>query len=91
MDLVHSGDAIAGHRAQHARLAAALRGAAALVGEDVVELVAAAALEAAHVRALAVAVLERGLGLGLVVGNRFVAALTLLGQAEVDERTVPCV
>ena len=50
-----------------------------------------AALEPAHVRALAIAVLERGLGLGLVVGDRLVAAFTLLGEAEVDERAVPCV
>ena len=47
--------------AQHARVA---RRGGDVVGEDVVDLVAAAARgQAAHVRALAVAVLELGLGL----------------------------
>ena len=47
------------------------------------------ALEPADVRALAVAVLE--LGLGLVVLDQVVTGIVLLGQAEVDERAVPCV
>ena len=45
------------------------------------------ALQPADVRPLAVAVLELGLGLGLVVG--VVARILLLGEAEVDERAVP--
>src|SRR3954469_13660464 len=59
-----------------------------VVGEDVVDLVAAAArLQPAHVRALAVAVLQLALrlGLGLVVA----VAIFGLGEAEVDERLVP--
>ena len=52
--------------AQHARLA---RAAARLVGEDVVELVPAAALEPAHVRPVAVAVLHLRLGLRLGSGS----------------------
>src|SRR5207248_8287227 len=55
--------AVALDRAQRARAAARRR----VVGEDVVELVTAAlALQAAHVRAVAVAVLELLLGLGQV-------------------------
>src|SRR3954452_5317770 len=63
--------------------------AVVVVGEDVVEVVAApaGAAEAAHVRSLAVAVLE--LGLGLVGGLLLVVRVALLGQAEVHERTVP--
>ena len=76
--------------AQHAGLApAALAGR--VVGEDVVELVAAAALEPADVGALAIAVLQLCLGLGLALGDGLVAAVILLGEAEVDERAVPCV
>src|SRR5919108_5831913 len=59
-----------------------------VVGEDVVEVVTpAAGAEAADVRALAVAVLE--LGLGLVGGLLLLVRVALLGEAEVDERTVP--
>jgi hypothetical protein len=60
-----------------------------LVGEDVVDLVpAAAGGEPAHVgRAIAVAVLELHLGLDLLL----VVAVVLLGKAEVDERAVPSV
>ena len=47
------------------------------------------ALQPPDVRALAVAVLE--LGLRLVVRERLVARILLLGQAEVDERAMPCV
>src|SRR4051795_3099036 len=59
-----------------------------VVGEDVVELVAAAArAQPADVRALAVAILELGLRLvGIVLLHVWVA---LLGKAEVHERTVP--
>ena len=58
-----------------------------VLGEDVVELVAAAARgEAAHVRALAVAVLELRLGL---VGLVTLVGIVVLGKAEVDERAVP--
>src|SRR5215212_4645655 len=77
--------AVAADRPQHARLAAARR----LVGEDVVELVAPAPLKPPDVRPLAVPVLQ--LGLGLRVGHRLVARVLLLGQAEVDERAMPCV
>ena len=85
-------DVAVAHRAQHARLVARRLGAG-VVGEDVVELVAAAALEAADVRPLAVAVLELGLRLELTLalGDGLVARVVLLGQAEVDERAVPCV
>src|SRR4051794_626921 len=86
LDAAAVAPAAAVDRAQHARLA---RRARRLVGEDVVDLVAAAArLEPAHVRALGVALLELALGLrlGLVV-----VALVRLGEAEVDERLVPCV
>src|SRR5207248_3172795 len=76
--------AVALDRAQRARAAARRR----VVGEDVVELVTAAlALQAAHVRAVAVAVLELLLGLGQVpLLGRIVV---LFGQAEVDERSMP--
>ncbi len=77
---------VAAHRPKHARLAA---GAARLVREDVVELVPAPALQPADVRAVAVAVLE--LRLRLRLGDRLVARVLLLGEAEVDERAVPCV
>src|SRR5215204_1819939 len=77
---------VAPDRPQDARFAAA---AARLVGEDVVELVAPAALEAPHVRPVAVAVLELDLRLGL--RQRLVARVLLLSEAEVDERAMPCV
>ena len=64
-------------------------GAARLVGEDVVDLVAAAALQPAHVGPVAVAILELDLGLGLA--HRLVARILLLGEAEVDQRAMPCV
>ena len=54
------------------------------LGEDVVELVAAAA-QAADVGTLAIAILDLGLGQGLVV----VVVVILLGEAEVDERAMP--
>src|SRR5207302_10458593 len=57
------------------------------VGEDVVDLVAAAAgLEPAHVGPLAIAILELGLRLRLEL---LAVAVVLLGEAEVDERAVP--
>ena len=61
-----------------------------VVGEDVVELVAAAPArrQAPHVRALAVALLELGLGL-VVDGLALVLVLVFDGEAEVDERAVP--
>ncbi len=55
-----------------------------VLGEDVVELVAAAA-QAPDVGALAVVVLERRLVGGVVL----VLVVVLLGEAEVHERTVP--
>ena len=59
-----------------------------LVGEDVVDLVAAAARgQPADVRALPVSILEFDLGFNLVL----VVRVLVLGKAEVDERTVPCV
>src|SRR4051794_30692731 len=63
--------------------------AVVVVGEDVVEVVAApaGAAEPADVRSLAIPVLE--LGLGLVGGLLLVVRVALLGQAEVHERTVP--
>ena len=58
-----------------------------VLGEDVVELVAPATRgQAAHVRALAVAVLELRLGL---VGLVTLVGIVVLGEAEVDERAVP--
>ena len=84
LDVAARGAAVAANRAQHARLAAA---AAGLVGEDVVDLVTAAALEAPHVGPLAVAILELDLGLDLVDGVE--ARVLLLGEAEVDERAMP--
>ena len=81
--------AVAADRAQHARLAATLR--ARLVGEDVVDLVAAPALQAAHVGPVAIAILELGLRLGLTLPDGLVARVLLLGEAEVDQRSVPCV
>src|SRR3954465_11319061 len=75
-------------RAQHARAGPAAR--RRVVGEDVVDLVAAPArLEAPDVRPVAVAVLEIALRLarlGLVV---VAVAVLGLGEAEVDERLVP--
>ena len=60
-----------------------------VVGEDVIDLVAAAARrEAAHVGALAVAVLEHGLGLA-GVGLLLLVRVAILGEAEVDERAMP--
>src|SRR3954451_1552565 len=57
-----------------------------VVGEDVVDLVAAApGGQAADVRALALPVTRLGLGPGLLVG----VGVPILGQAEVDERAVP--
>src|SRR3954453_2216332 len=77
--------AVAVDRPQHARGAAGR--ARGLVGEDVVDLVAAPpALEAADVRSLAVAGLELLLGLGL---SLLAVAVVLLGEAEVDEHVVP--
>src|SRR4029079_15543804 len=62
--------------------------AVVVVGEDVVEVVAAPArADAEDVRPLAVAVLE--LGLGLVGGLLLLVRVALLGEAEVDESTVP--
>ena len=60
-----------------------------VVGEDVVDLVAAAAgRQAAHVGALAVAILEHGLGLaGLDL--LLLVRVAILGEAEVDERAMP--
>src|SRR5690242_1034302 len=75
------------HRAQDAR-AAPLARRRVLVGEDVVDLVTATARgQAADVRTLAVALIELLLGLDLVL----VVRVLVLGQSEVDERTVPCV
>src|SRR5205085_10309012 len=80
---LHPAAAAVLNRPQHARVA----GRARLVGEDVVDLVAAAAgLEASHVGPLAVAVLELGLRLRLEL---LAVAVLLLGEAEVDERAVP--
>jgi hypothetical protein len=63
-------------------------GRGVVVGEDVVELVAPAPrAEAADVRPLAITVLELGLRLvGILVLD---VRVTFLGEAEVDERTVP--
>ena len=83
-----------GDRAQHSTAARRRWRRGVVVGEDVVEFVAPpAALEPAHIRALAVAVGERGLGvlahrLGLLVIVVFVG---LLGQAEVHQRAMPAV
>src|SRR3954452_2987343 len=85
LDVPAAAAAVTADRAEHAGLTAAGR----LVGEDVVELVAAPALEPPDVRPLAVPVLE--LGLRLVLRDRLVARVLLLGQAEVDERAMPCV
>jgi hypothetical protein len=76
----------AGDRPQHAGGPASRL----LVGEDVVEVVVAAAAgggQAAHVGALAIAVLE--LRLGLVVVLVFGVGIALFGEAEVDERAMP--
>src|SRR4051794_21115121 len=59
-----------------------------VVGEDVVDLVAAAA-QAPHVGPLVVAVLQLGLRLAGVDILVLVGRVALLGQAEVDERAVP--
>ncbi len=70
-------------RAQDARRA---RGRV-VVGEDVVDLVAPATRrETAHVRPLAIAILELRLGL---VGLVCVVRIVILGQTEVDERAMP--
>src|SRR3954447_13123547 len=75
----------AAHRAQDGGRAPA---AVVVVGEDVVEVVAPALrAEPPDVGPLAVAVLE--LGLGLVGGLLLLVRVALLGEAEVDERTVP--
>src|SRR3954454_22864491 len=74
-------------RAQHA--SGPRRAARRVVGEDVVDLVAAAArLEPAHVRPFAVAVLQLALGLGRL-GLVVAIAVVGLGEAEIDERLVP--
>ena len=59
-----------------------------VVGEDVVDLVAALA-QAPHVGPLVVAVLQLGLRLARVDVLVLVGRVALLGQAEVDERAVP--
>jgi hypothetical protein len=76
-------------RAQDACLTC--RPARRVVGEDVVELVAPAALQATDVGSLAVAVLDLGLGLDLPLRDRVRIGVVLLGEAEVDECAVPCV
>ena len=48
-------------------------------------------LQAPHVRTVAVAALEFGLGLRLRLGKRLVARVFLLGEAEVHKRSMPCV
>jgi hypothetical protein len=63
--------------------------AARLLGEDVVDLVAPAALQPPDVGPLAVAILELGLRLRLT--DRLVARILLLGEPEVDQRAMPCV
>src|SRR4051812_742890 len=74
-------------RAQHS--GGPRRAARRVVGEDVVDLVAAAArLEPAHVRPFAVAVLQLALGLGRL-GLVVAIAVVGLGEAEIDERLVP--
>ena len=73
-----------GNRSKHARRPPAWL----VVGEDVIDFVAAAATgQAAHVRTLAVAILQLRLRLGL----RRIVVVPLLGEAEIDERTMPCV
>ena len=72
-------------RAQHAGLRPARRG---VVGEDVVDLVAPPGRHAAHLLARAVALLELGLGLEVVV-DLVVGVALVLGQAEVEECAVP--
>src|SRR3954449_6644189 len=95
MDRHVAGAAVAAHGTKRCGAGAGASAAATaapgrcVVGEDVVELVAAApaTLEPAHVRPLAVAVLELLFGLGqLPLLGR---VIVLLGQAEVDERLVP--
>src|SRR3954452_2312535 len=65
----------------------------AVVGEDVVDLVAAPArrLQAADVGPLAVAALDLLLGLAGVELLLLVVRVAVLGQAEVDEGAVPSV
>ena len=61
-----------------------------LVGEDLVDLVAAAGGDPPHLRAVAVALLELGLGLAGLVERLFLVRIAIvLGEAEVNEGALP--